>query len=151
MAVRGHGTIVNIASVVGAVCTPLSGAYCSSKAAVLSASDALRMELKPFGIKVVTVRQEEEEKVKTEDHNQHISSVLFAMPTSTAAVDFSASAAQVLPGAVSSHIAANTGGKLSSLRLRFFAPLRAAVEERVNASQGAKSTPTDVFAKQVVR
>lgn len=56
MAMRGCGQIVNIASVVGVVCTPFAGAYCSSKAAVLSASDAMRNEMRPFGIDVITVR-----------------------------------------------------------------------------------------------
>lgn len=56
MAKRGHGKIVNIASIVGVVCTPFAGAYCSSKAAVISVSDAMRNELRPFGIDVITAR-----------------------------------------------------------------------------------------------
>jgi len=53
---KGHGTIVNIGSVSGILTTPFSGAYCASKAALHAISDALRMELAPFGIKVVTVQ-----------------------------------------------------------------------------------------------
>ena len=51
-----RGMIVNIGSVSGIVTTPFSGAYCASKAALHAISDALRMELAPFGINVVTVQ-----------------------------------------------------------------------------------------------
>ncbi len=50
------GMIINISSVSGTFTTPFAGVYCSSKAALNSISDALRIELAPFGIKVVTVR-----------------------------------------------------------------------------------------------
>ncbi|OED43836.1 short-chain dehydrogenase [Endozoicomonas sp. (ex Bugula neritina AB1)] len=53
---QGNGMIVNIGSVSGVFVTPFSGSYCASKAAFNALSDALRMELKPFGIKVVTVQ-----------------------------------------------------------------------------------------------
>jgi NAD(P)-dependent dehydrogenase (short-subunit alcohol dehydrogenase family) len=53
---QGQGLIVNIGSVSGVVTTPFAGAYCASKAALHAISDALRMELKPFGIHVVTVQ-----------------------------------------------------------------------------------------------
>jgi short-subunit dehydrogenase len=52
----GSGCIVNIGSVSGVTTTPFSGAYCASKAAVHALSDALRMELAPFGIRVITVQ-----------------------------------------------------------------------------------------------
>jgi len=48
--------VANIGSIVGVLTTPFAGAYCSSKAAIHSLSDALRMELAPFGIQVVTVQ-----------------------------------------------------------------------------------------------
>jgi NAD(P)-dependent dehydrogenase (short-subunit alcohol dehydrogenase family) len=48
--------IVNIGSIVGLFTTPFAGAYCSSKAALHALTDALRMELAPFGIRVVTVQ-----------------------------------------------------------------------------------------------
>lgn len=48
--------IVNIGSVSGILTTPFAGAYCASKAALHALSDALRMELAPFGIHVVTVQ-----------------------------------------------------------------------------------------------
>ncbi|MBV8158074.1 MAG: SDR family oxidoreductase, partial [Dyella sp.] len=51
-----QGTIINIASVVGVVATPFAGAYCASKFAVNGMSAALRMELAPFGVRVVIVQ-----------------------------------------------------------------------------------------------
>ena len=53
---KGGAVIVNIGSIVGLFTTPFAGAYCSSKAALHSLTDALRMELAPFGIRVVTVQ-----------------------------------------------------------------------------------------------
>lgn len=53
---NGGGRIVNIGSVSGVLTTPFAGAYCASKAAVHALSDALRMELKPFGVDVITVQ-----------------------------------------------------------------------------------------------
>ena len=48
--------VVNIGSVSGILTTPFSGAYCATKAAVHALSDAMRMELKPFSIDVITVQ-----------------------------------------------------------------------------------------------
>ncbi|MGB0361140.1 MAG: SDR family NAD(P)-dependent oxidoreductase, partial [Endozoicomonas sp.] len=56
MCKRREGVIVNIGSVSGVLCTPFSGSYCASKAAINILSDVLRMELKPFGVRVVTVQ-----------------------------------------------------------------------------------------------
>ncbi len=50
------GMIVNMGSISGIAATPFSGAYCASKAALHSFSDALRMELEVFGIHVMTVQ-----------------------------------------------------------------------------------------------
>ena len=55
-AVRGRAVVVNVGSIVGILTTPFAGAYCSSKAALHSLSDALRMELAPFGIEVVMIQ-----------------------------------------------------------------------------------------------
>ncbi|WP_320820434.1 SDR family oxidoreductase [Thalassolituus sp.] len=48
--------VVNIGSVSGILTTPFSGAYCATKAALHSLSDAMRMELAPFKIRVITVQ-----------------------------------------------------------------------------------------------
>jgi NAD(P)-dependent dehydrogenase (short-subunit alcohol dehydrogenase family) len=53
---RAKGLVVNIGSVSGILVTPFAGAYCASKAAVHALSDALRMELSPFGIRVMEVQ-----------------------------------------------------------------------------------------------
>ncbi len=50
------GLVVNIGSVSGVLVTPFAGAYCASKAAVHALSDALRMELAPFAIRVMEVQ-----------------------------------------------------------------------------------------------
>lgn len=50
------GLILNLGSVSGVMSTPFAGPYCASKAALHALSDALRMELAPFKIQVVTVR-----------------------------------------------------------------------------------------------
>jgi short-subunit dehydrogenase len=52
---RGDGRIINVSSIGGRVTFPLMGAYNSTKYAVESLSDALRLELAPFGISVSIV------------------------------------------------------------------------------------------------
>ncbi|MDP8223275.1 MAG: SDR family NAD(P)-dependent oxidoreductase [Candidatus Lernaella stagnicola] len=56
MVERGSGRIVNMGSVSGILVSPFAGAYCASKAALHVFSDALRMELAPFGIDVILVQ-----------------------------------------------------------------------------------------------
>lgn len=53
---RSRGLVVNIGSVSGVLVTPFAGAYCASKAAVHALSDALRLELAPFSIRVMEVQ-----------------------------------------------------------------------------------------------
>lgn len=50
-----QGVIVNVSSIAGKVSMPLSGWYCASKFAVEALSDALRLEVRQFGIKVVVI------------------------------------------------------------------------------------------------
>jgi NAD(P)-dependent dehydrogenase (short-subunit alcohol dehydrogenase family) len=50
-----RGRIVFISSVNGRIATPITGAYCASKFALEAAADALRMELRPWGIRVSVV------------------------------------------------------------------------------------------------
>lgn len=49
------GQIINFGSIAGKVPTTKSAAYSASKAAVIQFSNVLRLELKPFGVKVMTV------------------------------------------------------------------------------------------------
>lgn len=51
-----QGLVINIGSVSGVLVTPFAGAYCASKAAVHALSDAMRLELAPFGIQVMEVQ-----------------------------------------------------------------------------------------------
>ncbi|NJK41328.1 MAG: SDR family NAD(P)-dependent oxidoreductase [Acaryochloridaceae cyanobacterium SU_2_1] len=52
----GSGTIVNISSMGGRIWTPIGGWYHATKHAVEVLSDALRVETRPFGIRVVVVQ-----------------------------------------------------------------------------------------------
>lgn len=52
---QNQGRIINISSVLGVISLPLKGAYNASKYAVEGLSDTLRLELKPAGIKVITI------------------------------------------------------------------------------------------------
>jgi short-subunit dehydrogenase len=55
MARRGSGRLVGIASVAGIRGLPGHGAYCASKAGVISYCESLRGELRGSGVKVVTI------------------------------------------------------------------------------------------------
>lgn len=52
---RRHGYVVNLSSVAGFVATPFMGAYNASKFALEGMSDALRLELAPFGVRVIVI------------------------------------------------------------------------------------------------
>ncbi len=55
MTARGSGTLVGIGSVAGIRGLPGHGAYCASKAAVIAYCESLRGEMRPAGVKVVTL------------------------------------------------------------------------------------------------
>jgi short-subunit dehydrogenase len=55
MRAQRSGPIVNISSVAGKVSTPVLGWYAATKHAVKWLTDALRLEVKPFGIRVVPI------------------------------------------------------------------------------------------------
>ncbi len=55
MVARGRGTLVGVASVAAIRGLPGHGAYCASKAAVVAYLESLRGELRPSGVKVVTL------------------------------------------------------------------------------------------------
>ncbi len=52
---RGKGRVINIGSDNGKAAWPYLGAYCASKHAIEALSDSLRMELMPWGIKVILI------------------------------------------------------------------------------------------------
>lgn len=52
---QARGRIVNMGSIAGRAATPFLGAYCSSKSALESLSDALRCEVRPWGVSVSLV------------------------------------------------------------------------------------------------
>ncbi len=53
---RRSGRIINISSIAGGMTYPIGGPYCMTKHAVESLSDALRLELRQFGIRVVIIQ-----------------------------------------------------------------------------------------------
>jgi NAD(P)-dependent dehydrogenase (short-subunit alcohol dehydrogenase family) len=55
MRAQGGGRIVNVSSVMGRVTIPFLGLYNASKFALEAMSDALRIELAPWGIRVILV------------------------------------------------------------------------------------------------
>ena len=52
---RRAGTIVNVSSLAGLIAQPFVGLYCATKFAMEGATEALRMEVRPFGIHVVMI------------------------------------------------------------------------------------------------
>ena len=50
------GRIVNLSSMAGKFAFPMSGVYAATKYAVEAITDALRIEVRPFGIRVVAIR-----------------------------------------------------------------------------------------------
>jgi NAD(P)-dependent dehydrogenase (short-subunit alcohol dehydrogenase family) len=52
---RRRGRIINMSSISGKVAIPVMGSYASSKHGLEAASDAMRLELYPFGIHVVLI------------------------------------------------------------------------------------------------
>lgn len=77
---RQSGRVINVSSVGGRVTMPLFGAYNSTKYAVESLSDALRLELAPFGISVSVV---EPGPIKTEFSNRSVQDVAQYQDTSS--------------------------------------------------------------------
>ncbi len=49
------GHIFNVSSVIGKRGTPFHGAYCATKFAVCGLTDSMRVEMKPYGVKVTNV------------------------------------------------------------------------------------------------
>jgi NAD(P)-dependent dehydrogenase (short-subunit alcohol dehydrogenase family) len=56
MRAQGHGRIIQISSLAGRIGVPFQGAYAASKFALEGLSEALALELRPFGVDVVLVQ-----------------------------------------------------------------------------------------------
>lgn len=52
---QAAGRIINISSIAGKLSTPVNGIYSATKFALEALSDALRLELAPFGIQVIVI------------------------------------------------------------------------------------------------
>ncbi|MBX3235175.1 MAG: SDR family oxidoreductase [Nitrospiraceae bacterium] len=52
---KSGGRIINMSSIAGRAATPFLGAYCGSKFALEAMTDALRLELAPWGIRVTLI------------------------------------------------------------------------------------------------
>jgi len=63
------GKIINISSIGGKMGLPFRGIYCASKFALEGMSESLRMELAPFGIKVVILEPGD---IKTDINNSRV-------------------------------------------------------------------------------
>ncbi|KAI4868862.1 oxidoreductase [Hypoxylon rubiginosum] len=53
--IAAKGTVVNIASIAGLMYPPYMGLYAATKSALTTASECLRLELRPFNVNVATV------------------------------------------------------------------------------------------------
>jgi len=89
MCARGNGTLVGIASVAGTRGLPGHAAYSSSKAAAIVYCESLRGEMRPFGVKVVTIAPGYIDTPLTRGNR-------YAMPFLMSAADFAARAFRVI-------------------------------------------------------
>jgi NAD(P)-dependent dehydrogenase (short-subunit alcohol dehydrogenase family) len=89
MGQAGPRRLVAIASVAGIRGMAGAGAYCASKAAVISYCESLRLELKPHGIRVVTIAPGYIDTPMTRDNR-------FPMPFLMPATRFAAQAARAI-------------------------------------------------------
>lgn len=94
MTVRGSGTLVGIASVAGIRGLPGHGAYCASKAGVISYCESLRGELRSRGVKVVTLSPGYIDTPLTRENR-------YAMPFLMTAEDFADRAVKAIAAGVS--------------------------------------------------
>lgn len=94
---RGGGRLVGIASVAGVRGLPGHGAYCASKAAVISYCESLRGELRGSGVKVVTLSPGYIDTPLTRQNR-------YAMPFLMSADDFAAQAVRAIEAGVSHRV-----------------------------------------------
>ena len=94
MVARGTGTLVGVGSVAGIRGLPGHGAYCASKAGVISYCESLRGELRSTGVKVVTLCPGYIATPLTQNNRYH-------MPFLMQADQFAAKACQAIAAGVS--------------------------------------------------
>jgi short-subunit dehydrogenase len=94
MRARGSGRLVGIASVAAIRGLPGHGAYCASKAAVVSYCESLRGELRGSGVKVVTIAPGYVDTPLTQQNR-------YGMPFLMRAPDFADAAFRAIEGGVS--------------------------------------------------
>jgi short-subunit dehydrogenase len=88
---RGSGRLVGMASVAGIRGLPGHGAYCASKAAVISYCESLRGECRPFGVSVLTL-------LPGYVHTPLTAQNRYAMPFSLSSSDFADRAFRAITG-----------------------------------------------------
>ena len=98
------GMIVNNTSIGSVVSTPLLGVYNASKAAVASMTAALRLELQPFGIKVIdmktgAVKSQFFQNQKLSSSNNNTASAGTKLPANTIYAPARADIERILDGA----------------------------------------------------
>lgn len=71
MRAQGHGSIVNVGSVSGFIGVPFHGVYAATKHALAGYTEALRVEVEPFGVRVALV-----------EPSAHRTSIAMAKPSS---------------------------------------------------------------------
>jgi len=85
MLARGTGTLVGVSSVAGVRGLPTMAAYCASKAALTAYLESARMDLKPRGIRVLTIAPGF---VRTEINRKGHATLPFLMPVERAGEAF---------------------------------------------------------------
>ena len=128
MFARKKGRLVNVSSVSGRIPAPMLGAYHASKYALEALSDALRMELHPFGIQVVlvepgTIRTEFAQRTLSEAESSRIKESRYA-PVYARTAELEARFAAMAHGPESVVRAIETAVSSSRPRARYVAPWR---------------------------
>lgn len=82
---RGTGTLVGVSSVAGFRGMPTMAAYCASKAALTAYLESARMDLKPYGIRVLVIAPGF---VRTEINKKDHATLPFLMPVEKAGEAF---------------------------------------------------------------
>jgi short-subunit dehydrogenase len=128
---RRAGRIVNVSSVSGRIPAPILGAYHASKYALEALSDALRMELSPFGVRVVvvepgTIRTEFASRAMSEGLRERSTNSLYA-PVYAAAATLEAKFDRLASTAAPVVRAIETAINSRRPRARYVAPRRFAL------------------------